>query len=101
MAKYAFDRLTFLDNSFLLMEGANSPMHVAGTAMYEVGPLRNAEDGIDIDKIRDYVNARLHLIPRYRQRLHRLLGGEGWTELQLRYGDMLDCLLPQRWQEHV
>jgi len=69
MAKYAYDRLTFLDNSFLLMEGANSPMHVAGTAMYETGPLRNADGGIDIDKIRDYVNARLHLIPRYRQRL--------------------------------
>jgi diacylglycerol O-acyltransferase len=69
MAKYGYDRLTFLDNSFLLMESANSPMHVAGTAMYEVGPLRNSDGGIDIDKIRDYVNARLHLIPRYRQRL--------------------------------
>ena len=69
MAKYAYDRLTFLDNSFLLMEGANSPMHVAGTAMCEAGPLKNAAGGIDIDKIRDYVNGRLHLIPRYRQRL--------------------------------
>ncbi len=69
MPKYAYDRLTFLDNSFLLMEGSNSPMHVAGTATYEAGPLKKADGGIDIDKIRDYVNSRLHLIPRYRQRL--------------------------------
>ena len=69
MAKYGYDRLTFLDNSFLLLEGSNSPMHVAGAATYEAGPLRKADGGIDIDKIRDYVNARLHLIPRYRQRL--------------------------------
>ena len=69
MPKYAYDRLTFLDNSFLLMEGTNSPMHVAGTATYEAGPLKKPDGGIDIDKIRDYVNARLHLIPRYRQRL--------------------------------
>lgn len=69
MPKYAYDRLTFLDNSFLLMEGSNSPMHVAGTATYEAGPLKKPDGGIDIDKIRDYVNSRLHLIPRYRQRL--------------------------------
>ena len=69
MSKYGYDRLTFLDNSFLLMEGSNSPMHVAGTARYEAGPLKQRDGGIDIDKIRDYVNSRLHLIPRYRQRL--------------------------------
>jgi WS/DGAT/MGAT family acyltransferase len=69
MPKYGYDRLTFLDNSFLLMEGSNSPMHVAGTATYEAGPLKKPDGGIDIDKIREYVNARLHLIPRYRQRL--------------------------------
>jgi diacylglycerol O-acyltransferase / wax synthase len=69
MPKYAYDRLTFLDNSFLIMESAHSPMHVAGTAMFEAGPLRTPEGGVDIDKIRDYVLSRLHLIPRYRQRL--------------------------------
>jgi diacylglycerol O-acyltransferase / wax synthase len=69
MAKYAYDRLTFLDSSFLLMEGSNSPMHVAGTATYEAGPLKKPDGGIDVDKVRDYVNSRLHLIPRYRQRL--------------------------------
>ncbi len=69
MPRYAYDRLTFLDTSFLLMEADNSPMHVAGAATFEVGPLKTAEGGIDIDRIRDYVVSRLHLIPRYRQRL--------------------------------
>jgi WS/DGAT/MGAT family acyltransferase len=44
-------------------------MHVAGTATFEAGPLQTTDGGIDIDKIRDYVASRLHLIPRYRQRL--------------------------------
>jgi diacylglycerol O-acyltransferase len=69
MAHYAYERLSFLDNSFLIMEGPNTPMHVAGTATYETGSLRSPDGGIDIDRIRAYVSSRLHLIPRYRQRL--------------------------------
>jgi len=69
MPQYGYDRLTFLDNSFLLMEGSNSPMHIAGTATFEAGSLKKPEGGIDIDTIREYVSSRLHLIPRYRQRL--------------------------------
>ena len=69
MPEHAYDRLTFLDNSFLIMETPTSPMHVAGIATFEAGPLRTADGGIDIDKVRDYVASRLHLIPRYRQRL--------------------------------
>jgi diacylglycerol O-acyltransferase / wax synthase len=69
MASYAYERLSFLDNSFLIMEGPNTPMHVAGTATYEASALRTPEGGIDVDRIRAYVSSRLHLIPRYRQRL--------------------------------
>jgi WS/DGAT/MGAT family acyltransferase len=69
MSRYAYDHLTFLDNSFLIMEGPNSPMHVAGTATFDGGPLITADGGVDIDAIRAYVSSRLHLIPRYRQRL--------------------------------
>src|SRR5207245_11637041 len=47
----------------------NRPMHVAGLATYDAGPLKKADGGIEIDRIREYVNARMHLIPRYRQRL--------------------------------
>lgn len=63
------ERLSFLDNSFLLMETPTSPMHIAGIATFEAGSLATNDGGIDIDKIRDYVASRLHLIPRYRQRL--------------------------------
>jgi len=66
---YCYDRLSFLDNSFLIMEGPNSPMHVGGTGTFEAAPLRAPHGGIDIDSIREYVASRLYLIPRYRQRL--------------------------------
>jgi len=68
MPENAYDRLSFLDNSFLMIE-TTSPMHVAATATCEAGPLQTADGGIDIDKIRGYVASRLHLVPRYRQRL--------------------------------
>ena len=71
MARYFYDRLTFLDNSFLIMEQPNTPMHIAGTATYDAAPLTKADGTIDIDLIRAYVESRLHLIPRYRQRLQQ------------------------------
>src|SRR5215470_17304877 len=67
MAPPVYERLGFLDNSFLLAEGPTSHMHIGGTATYEAGPLRTAEGGIDVDRIRAYVASRLHRIPRYRQ----------------------------------
>jgi hypothetical protein len=72
MPRYAYDHLTFLDNSFLLMEQPNAPMHIAGTAMFEGGSLIGEDGALDIDAIRAYVASRLHLIPRYRQRLSTL-----------------------------
>src|SRR5438876_10432109 len=67
MRPFAYDRLSFLDNSFLITESPTNPMHIAGTAQYEAGPLARPDGGIDIDRIRDYVASRLHLLPRYRQ----------------------------------
>jgi diacylglycerol O-acyltransferase len=69
MTRFAYDRLSFLDNSFLIMEHENSPMHIAGTATYDATPLTKPDGAIDIDTIRAYIDSRLHLIPRYRQRL--------------------------------
>jgi diacylglycerol O-acyltransferase / wax synthase len=71
MPGYAYDRLTFLDNSFLVLERENTPMHIAGTATYDAAPLTKADGGVDIDRICAYVESRLHLIPRYRQRLQQ------------------------------
>ena len=69
MPRYAYDRLTALDNSFLVLERPNAYMHVASTMVFEAGPLRKPDGGVDADAIRERVGASLHRIPRYRQKL--------------------------------
>jgi diacylglycerol O-acyltransferase len=64
-----YERLTALDASFLAIEDANTHMHVAATLIFDAGPLRTPEGGLDMERIRTYIGSRLHLIPRYRQRL--------------------------------
>ena len=72
MPDYAYDRLSVVDNSFLAIEDPNAHQHVGAVVLFETGPLRNGDGGVDIDRIREYVAARLSLIPRYRQRLVRV-----------------------------
>jgi diacylglycerol O-acyltransferase len=69
MARYAYDRLTALDNSFLILEKPNSYMHVASTMIFEGGPLTTPEGGIDASAIKRVFASSLHMIPRYRQKL--------------------------------
>ncbi len=64
-----YDRLTALDNSFLLLEGPSAYMHVASTAIFDAGPLRSSSGGIRAEEIRRLTEASLHRIPRYRQKL--------------------------------
>ncbi len=64
-----YERLSYLDNSFLALETRSTHMHVAGIALFEADPLRNEQGGIDTERIRRLVESKLHLIPRYRQRL--------------------------------
>src|SRR3954467_10233532 len=59
----ANDRLTALDSSFLHLEdNAPSHMHVASVTIFE-GPAP------DYDDVVEGIRARLHLVPRYRQKL--------------------------------
>ncbi|MCH7866580.1 MAG: wax ester/triacylglycerol synthase family O-acyltransferase [Myxococcales bacterium] len=67
---YNYDRLSVQDNSFLLMESESSHMHVSSTLVYEAGPLRTEDGGIDINRIMCATESFLHRIPRYRQKLH-------------------------------
>ncbi|MFN2426981.1 MAG: wax ester/triacylglycerol synthase family O-acyltransferase [Candidatus Binatia bacterium] len=67
-----YSRLSALDRSFLDIEDRNTHMHVGATCVFEVGPLRGADGGIDIERVRAYVESRLHLIPRYRQHIARV-----------------------------
>jgi diacylglycerol O-acyltransferase len=56
------DRLTAVDASFLHNEGEASHMHVGGVTMFE-GPPPAIGDFLD------HIRSRLHLVPRYRQKL--------------------------------
>jgi WS/DGAT/MGAT family acyltransferase len=44
-------------------------MHIGAVAVFERGPLATSGGGVDFDKIARLVEAGLHRIPRYRQRL--------------------------------
>jgi WS/DGAT/MGAT family acyltransferase len=56
------DRLTGLDSSFLHLERDAAHMHVAGCAIFQGDPPAHHE-------LIDALESRLHLVPRYRQRL--------------------------------
>src|ERR1700744_3752617 len=64
------DRLTGLDSSFLHLENDATPMHVAGAAILEGRPPA-------YDDLVDQIVSRLHLVPRYRQRLAFVPFGQG------------------------
>ena len=66
---YFYDRLSAMDNTFLLSETRTTPMHVAAIEIFEAGPLHTEEGGIDIEKIRAAYASSLDRIPRYRQKL--------------------------------
>ena len=80
----AGDRLTALDASFLHLEDEASHMHVAGIMIFEGEPP-------PYDEVLASIESRLHLVPRYRQKLAFVPFGQGrprWVDdphLNLRY----------------
>ncbi len=64
------DRLSGLDSSFLHLEDGPAHMHVASTTLFE-GPTP------DIEELRSHILARLHLVPRFRQKLKFVPYGQG------------------------
>jgi diacylglycerol O-acyltransferase len=64
-----YERLSAVDAAFLALEDESSPMHVGAVAIFEVGPLGRPEGGIDIERIRSFIESLL--VPRYRQRIAR------------------------------
>ncbi len=63
------ERLSALDASFLLIEKRHRPMHVGGLLLLDPGP-----DGFDVDRMLALMQERLHLIPRYRQKVRFVPG---------------------------
>jgi diacylglycerol O-acyltransferase len=78
------DRLTALDTSFLHLEDASAHMHVASVMLFEGDPP-------PYDELLEAIGRRLHLVPRYRQRLAFVPLSQGrprWVDdphLNLRY----------------
>jgi WS/DGAT/MGAT family acyltransferase len=70
MPQEHFDRLTAIDASFLHQEGPNSHMHVGAVARFEGPPP-------PFDEFLDSLRMRLHLVPRYRQKLQIPPAGTG------------------------
>jgi len=62
MPQQHLDRLTSIDASFLHQEGPASHMHIGGVLIFE-GPPPAFSDYLD------HICGRLHLVPRYRQKL--------------------------------
>ena len=62
MAQEHFDRLTAIDASFLAQEGPTSHMHIGALTILE-GPAPPFGEFLDL------IRSRLHLVPRYRQKL--------------------------------
>ncbi len=62
MTQQHLDRLTSIDASFLHQEGSASHMHIGGVLIFD-GPPPRFQDYLD------HVRGRLHLVPRYRQKL--------------------------------
>ncbi|HEX5613671.1 MAG TPA: wax ester/triacylglycerol synthase family O-acyltransferase [Acidimicrobiia bacterium] len=67
MGKY--DRLTSLDASFLHMERVEYPMHVGALSVFEGAPFFDDRGQFKIAEVRDLVESRLHLLPRFRKHL--------------------------------
>ena len=63
------DRLSPLDVSFLYLEERTTPMHVGSVMLFSPGP-----GGLDHARLVRHLDARIALVPRYRQRIRFVPG---------------------------
>ena len=67
-----YERLSSLDNSFLALESRSTHMHVGAVTIFSAGSFAMPEGGIDVERLKDFISSKLHMIPRYRQRIVRV-----------------------------
>jgi len=82
MAFTHHERLTAVDAAFLAVEDDCAHMHIGSVSIFEMGPLRDGSGGLDVARIRALVDAQLHKIPRFRQKLAfvPLSGAPVWVD---------------------
>ena len=94
------DRLSGLDTTFLHLERDGAHMHVASTIIFEGPPPSH-------DEFRDHIDSRLHLVPRFRQKLRFVPFGQGrpvWVDdphLNLEYHVRRTALPPPGSEEQL
>jgi WS/DGAT/MGAT family acyltransferase len=74
MSQGNYERLSATDTSFLILEKPSTPLHISATLLYESGPFATRGSGIDIEAYKAAIEAVLHRIPRYRQKLQWIPG---------------------------
>jgi diacylglycerol O-acyltransferase / wax synthase len=77
------DELHALDASFLYMETAHTPMHMASVGLFEGPPLHDTQGRLCLDEVRTEVASRLHLVPKLRRCVRMpLVAGEApvWVD---------------------
>jgi len=76
------DRLSALDASYLYMEEATTPMHTGAVAVFQTPP-PSPDAAFDYDRLVRLVQARIPLVPRYRQKVRWVpgnLAGPVWVD---------------------
>jgi diacylglycerol O-acyltransferase len=82
MAYTHYERLSAMDAMFLEIEDASVPMHIGSVALFENGPLRDEDGGLDFARVFAFAEARIHKSPRLRQRLAEIpvFGRPVWVD---------------------
>jgi WS/DGAT/MGAT family acyltransferase len=79
----SIDRLSALDR-VMLWASRRWPQDIGALAILDGGPLLDDDGQFRIDAVRDAIERRLHLVPRFRQLIHqprRGLGGPVWVDV--------------------
>ncbi|TNF62002.1 MAG: hypothetical protein EP303_04680 [Deltaproteobacteria bacterium] len=72
MSHTYYERLSALDASFLGFEQRNAHWHEAAVLVFDAGPLRTKDGGLDFDKVLNNYEWSFEAVPRYRQRLAKI-----------------------------
>ena len=72
-----YDRLSPQDSVFLHIEADHQPMHVGSLSYFERPPFLAADGTFDLARARHRIESRLHLVPRFRQRIMLLPFDQG------------------------
>ena len=72
MSNVYYERLSALDASILRFEERNAHWHEAAVMLFDAGPLRTADGGLDFERILNNYQWSIESVPRYRQRTARV-----------------------------